>query len=139
MDVIAETKKLGFPLNQYAVFGGAVLAAHGLRSTQDLDIVVSADLFKKCIENGWEVKSWNKPGKEGKDWLKQGNTELYSEIMMIGNNLKINDLTEDIEIIDDVPFLSLQKQLALKKEYLNLYNRPKDMQDIELINQYLSK
>ena len=54
MDVIEELKKLNFPSEKYVVFGGAALAARGLRETFDIDIVASDDLLAKCGAEGWK-------------------------------------------------------------------------------------
>ena len=138
MQILEKIKKLNFPVGQYVVVGGAVLTAHGIRDTEDLDILVSPELFKKCKEEGWVATPWTKAGKKGKDWLTKNGIELYAELIMVGDSILVENLTKnDIEIIEGVPFLSLTRLMEFKKEYLRLYNRPKDIKDIFLIETYL--
>lgn len=138
MNVIEEVKKLGFPANQYIVVGGAVMSLHGIRTTEDLDILTMPNLFEACKQEGWEVKSWTKPGKKGKEWLKKGNTELYTEILMAGDNIPTETLIKEVEEVKGVPCIPLSRLVEFKEEYLRLYNRPKDAQDIALIKNYLA-
>ena len=138
MKALEKVKRLNFPANQYVVVCGAVLAAHGIRDTEDLDILVRPELFKKCKEEGWMVTPWTKAGKKGKDWLAKNGIELYEELIMVGDSIFVEDLAKnDIEIIEGVPLLSLTRLMEFKKEYLRLYNRPKDIKDISLIEAYL--
>ncbi len=138
MNVLEKIKKLNFPSGQFIVVGGAVLAAHGIRGTEDLDLLVSPELFEKCKQEGWELNLWTKMGKKGKDWLKKDGVELYTELIMVGESILAKDLTEnDIETIEGIPFLSLARLIEFKKEYLSLYNRPKDIKDLTLIEAYL--
>jgi len=133
MDVVSEIKKLDFPASEYVVIGGAAMALRGIRETDDLDIAVSPELFEKCKQEGWEVMLWTKPGKMNAEWLKKGKAELFQEIIMTGDNLKFADLSKDIEIVKGVPCLSLERMVELKKEYLGLYGRRKDTDDLVLI------
>lgn len=139
MNIIEKIRKLNFPSSQYVVVGGAVLAAHGIRETEDLDVLVSPELFERCKQEGWDLNPWTKAGKKGKDWLKKDGVELYTELIMVGKSILAKDLTgDDIETIEGVPLLSLTRLVEFKKEYLNLYNRPKDIKDLELIETYLA-
>ena len=139
MNVIEEIKKLDLPTAEYVIIGGAVMAVHGIRDTDDIDIVVTPSLFQKYTQEGWELNPWTKTGKKGKDWLKKDKVEMYKEVIMSGNSVTLEELSKDIEIIDGVPFISLQKLVEFKTEYWQLYNRPKDVNDLALIEQFLSK
>ncbi|MES2060152.1 MAG: hypothetical protein V4438_03915, partial [Patescibacteria group bacterium] len=59
--IFDAVKKLNLPLGKYAVVGGGVLAAHGLRQYNDVDFVVTPELYEELKQDGWE----NAPDKEG--------------------------------------------------------------------------
>ncbi len=139
MNIVEKIKKLNFPPDQYIVVGGAVLATHGIRNTEDLDLLVSPELFERCKQEGWNLNPWTKEGKKGKDWLEKDGVELYTELIMVEKSIVAKDLTgSDIEKIEGVPFLSLTRVAEFKKEYLRLYNRSKDVKDLSLIETYLA-
>ena len=45
-DVITELSRLGLPPGHYVVVGGAALAVRGIRETDDIDLVVTTELFE---------------------------------------------------------------------------------------------
>ncbi len=135
MDIFEELRGLSFSPNQYVVVGSGIMAAKGIRNTNDLDIVVTPELFEKCKREGWEVKPWTKPGKEGKEWLKRGAVELYLEVNEGDINPTTEDLLKEAEFINGIPFNTLERLVEFKRAY----GRPKDFEDIALIEKYLAE
>ena len=54
MTISDRVKALGFPLGQYVVVGGA-MEAFGIRPANDLDVVVTEDLFAELMRKGWKL------------------------------------------------------------------------------------
>ena len=133
MDIFTRIKELGFLSGQYIVVGSGILAAKRIRETNDLDIVVTPELFEKCKSEGWEVHSWVKEGIPGKDWLRKGDVEVYSQLSRKTGGISARELLENAEVIDEVPFITLECLIDFKREY----GRPKDFEDIRLIEEYL--
>lgn len=133
MDIFNQIKKLNFPSGQYIVAGSGILAAKGIRETKDLDMVVTPELFEKCRSEGWEVLPWTKEDIPGKDWLRKGDVEVYIQISRKTGGISAKELLKDAEIIEDIPFISLENLIDFKQEY----GRPKDFEDIEIIKNYL--
>ena len=133
MDIFTKIKELGFPPDQYIVVGSGILAAKGIRKTNDLDIVVTPKLFDKCKSEGWEVLPWTKESIPGKNWLKRDEVEVYVQLSRKSGGISACELLENAEIIEDVPFVTLESLIDFKREY----GRPKDFEDIRLIEEYL--
>ncbi len=135
MDIFTEVKKLNFPADQYIVVGSGIMHAKGIRETNDLDIIVTPELFEQCKAEGWEVLPWTKESIPGKDWLKKGNVEVYVQLSRKTGGISAEELLKDAEIISDVPFITLETLIDFKREY----GRPKDFEDIKVIEEYLAK
>ena len=129
MDIFTKIKELGFPPDQYIVVGSGILAAKGIRQTNDLDIVVTPELFDKCKAEGWEVLPWTKESIPGKDWLKKGEIEVYVQLSRKSGGISATELLKKAEIIEGIPFITLESLIDFKREY----GRPKDFEDIKVI------
>lgn len=134
MDIFLEVKKLNFPPNQYIVVGSGIMAAKGIRETNDLDIIVTPELFEQCKKEGWETHPWTKKDIPGKEWLKRGDVELYEQLSRKTGGITAKKLLENAEVIQGIPFINLETFMDFKKEY----GRPKDFEDIRLVKEYLS-
>jgi hypothetical protein len=115
------------------VVGSGIMAAKGIRSTNDLDIVATPELFNKCKAEGWRAYPWTKKHIEGKEWLKKDNVELYMQLSRKTGGITAGELLEDSEVIHGIPFITLESLVDFKIEY----GRPKDFEDIKLIEKYL--
>lgn len=135
INIFEEVKKLDFPSNQFMVVGSGIMAIKGIRDAYDLDIVVSQELFDRCKNEGWELKPWTRSGRLGKDWLKGNIADLMTEIQSGDEDYDLEKLKKDGEFIAGVWFLSLNQLIKFKRNY----GRPKDFDDIVLMEKYLSK
>lgn len=129
MNVFKEIRELNLPFGQYVVVGGAIMAAHGIKDTQDVDLVVTEDLFEKLKQRGW--KEHKRPN--GEPGLEYKVFEAYLDVNCGNHNPKTEDLIAGAEIINGVPFISLEELIKFKKEYA----RPKDLEHIKTIEQHL--
>lgn len=135
VNIFEEVRKLGFSSEQFIVIGSGIMAVRGIRDAYDLDIVVSQELFDICESNGWELKPWTHPRKIGKHWLKKGKIELMTDIQSGDEDYDLERLKKEGELINNVWFISLSQLIKLKRNY----GRPKDFNDINLMEEYLKK
>ena len=56
------------------------MVIRGMRETNDIDIVVSAQLFEKCKNEGWEQIPWTYPDKIGQKYLRRNDIELFLDV-----------------------------------------------------------
>lgn len=52
-EIITKIKALGLPTNSYVVFGRCPLAAARIREANDIDLLVSEEVFAELKEPGW--------------------------------------------------------------------------------------
>lgn len=134
INIFEEIKKLNFPIDHFIVIGSGIMAAKNIREAYDLDIVVSETLFEKCKTENWELKPWTKAGTLGKSWLKKDITDLMLEVIAGDELLDLETLKKEGEKIEGIWFISLKQLIRFKIAY----GRPKDFDDIVLIEQYLN-
>lgn len=132
MNLFKSVKELNLPLGKYAVFGSGPLAAHGIRETRDIDILVTPEIYQQVkLLPGWVEKGWPNSG----NYLQKENFEITSDWNFPNYEPDIYKLISKAEIMHDIPFVKLEEVLAWKKAY----GRDKDLLDIQLILNYLSK
>lgn len=128
--ILNELKKLNLPIDKYAVFGSGPMAIRGIRESNDIDIIVTKDLFDKLKQ-----ENLNKLGKTdfGDESIKFNDVEIIN----IWRDLKIdiNILINESELIEDYPFVKLDYVIEWKKNR----SKEKDNKDIDLINKFLNK
>ena len=131
-DVISEVKKYHLPLGKYSVVGGAALAVRGIRGYDDIDLIVTSDLYEQLKNDGWEEKEKF----PGYFHLYKDNAEAAQNFLHIaGCTLNPEEVIKDSDIIEGIPFMSLDDLVRLKLAL----GRAKDLKDIELIKSYLGK
>jgi hypothetical protein len=131
-DIIANVKKFGFPLGRYSVVGGGALAARGIRTYDDVDLIVTEDLYEQLKKSDWEEKEKH----PGCFHLYKDNAEVTKNFLNIkGCKLNPADVIKNSEIIDGIPFMSLNDLIELKKAI----GREKDIKDIELILKFMNR
>ncbi|HJQ08802.1 MAG TPA: hypothetical protein VJ836_04970 [Candidatus Saccharimonadales bacterium] len=125
MNIFDTINELNLPKDAYVVVGGGILVALGLLEwDEDVDICVAPEIFARFQAKGWRQEEW-----AGKPVLKHA---AYDIGVGFGE-WTLKDLQADAMIVNDIPFMSLQKLLQWKREM----GRPKDLRHIELIEQYL--
>lgn len=104
------------------------MCIRGLRECNDVDVVVSEDVFYSYENNPeWTVEITEAGGRG----LKKDRMELFKD--WLPGEWNVDKLIDESEIIDGLPFVRLEEVLKWKK----LMWREKDRQDIELINKFL--
>ncbi len=136
MNHIEKAKELALPYDQFVLVGGSVLDIHGLRSSDDIDVIVSQEAFKTLRERGWEVdtvflEKW------GRERLVHDVFEVYQNHILQALDYLIpfeavRDMAKQIEGVYVIPLGFL---LVAKLDNGNA--REKDLSDIELIKKHL--
>jgi len=129
ISIFEEVKQLNFPFGSYAVVGGGVMEAHGIRNHGDVDIIVTREFVEKLKNHGWELVH----GKN--NVIKKGNYEIDVDFKYGDYQPDHEGLIRDAEIIKGVPFMRLEELIKFKKAL----GRDKDKKDIALVKRYLIK
>jgi hypothetical protein len=128
-DIISKVKSLHFPNGSYIVFGSGPLAVLGIRGVNDIDLLVSQELYKELAKKGWK-KIYKGPKDE----------PLTHDIFEAHHNWDFSPyaptlpelLTRAMDI-EGIPFASLEDVQKWKEAS----GRPKDFFDQKLIDNYL--
>jgi len=120
LDIIQLVKPLNLPTDQYSLLMGAALVFHGVKEfANDIDLGCSNELFVSMLEKGYEVSL----SRSGYEKVIVGNKiSFYKEWLPLKKIL-----------IDDIPVADLASVIADKKRF----NRPKDINDIVLIGEFI--
>ena len=128
---ILKIKALNLPEGSYMICGSGILEMLGIREAQDIDILVSPELFKNLEEkDGWKRHPKYQTCIEHPEGIAGAK---YSLDFMKKDYTLIEVLPKAI-MIEGIPFMNLDILIEAKTELA----REKDLKDIELINIYLS-
>lgn len=136
MNHIEKSKELLLSPEEYVLVGGSILDIHGIRESNDIDVVVSQEAFQKLKERGWPLDEVFKE-KWGRARLKHDVFEVLEDLYFekIDYHLSFEMLREFSVKIDGVHTQPLSILLLAK---LNC-GRMKDLNDVKLIEQYFNK
>lgn len=127
-EIIAKIKALNLPKNSYVVFGSCPLALVGLREANDIDLLVSKEIFEKLRKEGWKElhKSINdRP-------LVRDVFEAHDNWSFSSYSPTLEQLLVSATVVDEIPFASLEEV----RKWKTASGRSKDLADIELIDDY---
>lgn len=123
---------LNLPPEDYAIFGSGPMAAYGLKKMEhDIDIVARGNAWKKAQEYGKIEKTLSNFGNGIR--LFDGGIEIFDQ-WPPKNRWNIDNLIDKAEVIDGIKFVRLETVLEWKK----MTNRPKDLEDIKKIEDFLN-
>lgn len=130
-EIITKVQELNLPRGSYVVFGSCPLAVAGIREANDIDLLVSKEIFAKLKEDGWQELR-----KDSNDIpLVRDAFEAHNNWDFSSYSPTLEHLLASTTIIDGVPFASLEEV----RKWKVASGRPKDLADIELIDEYLAK
>jgi hypothetical protein len=129
--LLAELEKLNIPKDKMAITSSGPIGVRNIREIGDLDIIVYPEVWEELAPKYGVIKEG------GLESIEIGN------IQVLGNGSwftdpKYGDVKSDIDnadIFDGNRYVKLEKILTIKK----LKSRPKDKEDVGLIEDYLSK
>ncbi len=125
-EIISKVESLGFPEGSYVVFGSAPLAMAGLREANDIDMLVSNELFENLKDRGW--KELDKGGSDKP--LVNDVFEAHHNWNFSSYSPTLEQLLESSDVVHGIPFASLEEVRRWKLSS----GRPKDLADIKLID-----
>lgn len=128
-EIVAKIKAQDFPMGSYVVYGSGPMAAAGIRPTHDIDLVVLPSLYALLQHQGWRFKD----DPHGNPMLMSGDFEVSKTWVFGSYNPSFQELLETADIIDNIPFVNLHEV----KKWKQTYARPKDLDDVKLIDDYL--
>ena len=134
MNIFSKLKELNLPTGEYVVVGGA-MAAHGIRDAHDLDILVTPTLYQKLIGEGWQQCLCDQCLKTSRIMLKKDDVVIVPNFILGKYLGDTKYLIESADIINGFPFVKLEELVKFKREL----GRPKDLEDIGLIETYLKQ
>lgn len=124
MNIATVIKQAGISLDECVIVGSGILCVLGIRTANDVDIIVSDKVYDNLLRHGWEKANWPDQEVLHKDDV---------EICKVWDNKSFDQLKQGAVAIDGAYFLSLED---LRKWKL-LRARRKDLEDIKLIDAYL--
>lgn len=130
-NLLSQLKSLNLPLGHYVINSSGVLAAHGIREANDLDIVVTPEFFKQL------KRTYPMNTRKGFEIIEIGDLEILGPGSQFTSSPEIATVEEQIQaadIIDGIPYCKLE----LLRKFKQKMGRDKDLRDIELIDNYLS-
>jgi hypothetical protein len=110
---------------EYAVFGSGPIAVRGLIDTvRDLDVIVRGETWHELRSLGALVM------KEGDGTIDLGNGLTFGRSWGYGS-FDIDELIDDAETIEGIPFVRLNAVIEFKK----IADRPKDREHLRLLRE----
>jgi len=123
LKLLEKLEKLNLPKDKFAIYGSGPLGIRDIREINDLDLIVTPDLWKKLSK----IYSIKGPDNERKIRIGEieivGNTILYEAEKMI----------KEADVVDGIRYVNLETLMKCKKKM----GRKKDLKDIKLIKNYL--
>lgn len=123
MDFKQRIAELDLPEDSYIVVGSGILAALSIRDSNDIDLIVTEEVYRYIESLGWEQGLWS------------NQIVFKQDVFDIGNDWygkSAKELLKTAQIIDGVPYLSLDDVYEWKK----MKARDKDIRDLKLIDTY---
>ena len=132
ISIISRIRKLDLPEGQYMVTGSAILELLGIRPAQDIDLLVSPELFKELQEKrGWHIHPKYPTSIDNDDQTAGAKQSLD----FMRQNYTLKEALPLAYLHDGIPFGSLELLVDAKTQL----GREKDLKDIKLIQEYLAK
>jgi hypothetical protein len=118
-------KTLNLPKGKYAIFGSGPMAIRGIRDAEDIDLIVTEDLWKKlCKKYDVEENAKN---------IAISDIEIYKDWKPVFEGM--GKVISDSETIQGYPFVKLKYVIEWKKKF----GREKDKEDVKRIEAFLKE
>lgn len=130
-ELLRELDRLKLPKNKFAITSSGPLGIRNIREINDLDLIVYPELWQ-------ELSVKYPPTKEDNfESIYIGNIQILGNGSWFTNpqfGTLINQI-DDADLFNSYRFVKLETILKIKKQK----TRPKDIEDVRLIENYLSK
>ena len=132
MKITNRAKQVGIDPAKFIVIGSGVLDALGIRSTDDIDMLVTKDVYESFLSKpGWTEKIWP----QGDPTLSTDGVELCTDWGDDKNIYQFDDILQNSITVEGIRFVSPEFLIKWK----NNKGREKDLKDVVLIKKYLAK
>lgn len=131
-DLLAE---YGLTEDNAIVIGSGIMAALGIRDSKDVDLVVSQDAMTRL-----KGDSRLAPGERDPSILDNDLLEIGASWKVLGGEWDLETLLPETVVLDGVRYLTLAFLLKVKQDWASRTEpRKKDVEDVRLIQAYLSR
>jgi hypothetical protein len=127
MNFAKELKKLDLPVGSFMIVGSGLLDVLGIRASHDIDVVISKESFDILKQRGWEIVV----REDGTEKIIHESFDCMTD--WYGKSLAA--ILDDAQWVNDIPYMSLSTIYSWKKSM----KRSKDLVDLQLIDEYLSR
>src|SRR3989344_3543000 len=127
-DIVTKVRALGLPKDSYIVFGSCPLAAVGIRESNDIDMLVSEQVYEQLRNDGWQQLDKGPRDKP----LVHDVFEAHTNWDFSSYSPTLDELLANAMDIEGVPFASIEDV----RKWKVASGRPKDLVDIGLIDEY---
>ncbi|OGV89558.1 hypothetical protein A2Z41_01195 [Microgenomates group bacterium RBG_19FT_COMBO_39_10] len=128
--------KLRLNSDNSIIISSGILQALRIRNNKDIDVVVSQEMFNYLKKSG----NFKVIESQGRETLADDMFEIGIDWLVLGKSYKLEDLIKQSLIIEGVRYITLDFLYEVKKSYASDKNVcGKDVEDIKLIENYLSK
>lgn len=135
MNIKNKLDDLGLTSENSIVIGSGILSALNLRESKDIDVVANEEKYKELADNNRFKKEQN----HGREILDDGLFEIGTSWTVVGKTWKFDDLLNHSTIIDGVRYNAVEFLLDAKRRWIaDGEGRQKDIDDVKLMEQYLS-
>lgn len=131
-DNLKKLKDLKLPADEFVLVGSSAMGVRGIRESNDLDIIVSDDLWKMLAQKYPVTKEW------GIDKIKiEDDIEILGEGSVFRDSqiAPVDEIIRTADVFDGIHYINLE----LLKKFKQKLGREKDYKDIELIDAYLAQ
>lgn len=130
-EVIEKVKSLNFSKDSYVVYGSAPFAILGIREVNDIDLLVSEELYEELKKKGWK-KVYKGPKDEP---LTYDIFEAHPNWDFSPYAPTLSELLSRAIDVEGISFASLEDV----RKWKEASGRPKDLSDLNLIENYFGK
>lgn len=117
---------LRIPQDSYLIVGSGILHVLGIRKSNDIDLLVTTEVFSDLADRGWTVTTrddgTSTVGHEDFDCM----TDWYDK--------GLHEMLPEAQYVDGAPYLALSAVYRWKQEL----GREKDQADLKLIDDYIA-
>ncbi len=126
--LLKELDALNLPRDQYAITASGPLAVRGIRESNDIDIIVTKELWRELSEEHGVTK-------EEFETINVGNIQILGDGSIFSNP----GLETTKKQIKDADVINGRRYVKLEtvKKFKEAMDRDKDIRDIKLIDEYL--
>ena len=133
--IIQTMQQLNLPDAQYAVFGSGMLDVLGIKKANDIDLLVTKELFDALEQQGEWVRFAYPDGYPGLKHATYDVELFYQSDMPLCDLRGVERMIRDAVAIQGIKFVQLKDILAWKKSL----GREKDVRAVKLIEAYIKE